>query len=120
MPVRRFRLTGRPAQLLAAVNAVVALVAGLVPAFTSTEAGAINAVAAAVLGLVAVWAIKPFPITALIAVVNTGAATAVAFFPGLHFSQTQIGLVDMALTALLGLLLHTQASPRLRRKLRHR
>lgn len=114
-PGRKFRLTARPAQILAALNAVVALAAGILPHFTPTEVGAVNAVAAAVLGLVAVWSVKPFPITALISVVNTGAALALAFIPGLHFTSGNMGLVDAAISVLLGLLLHVQSLPRLRR-----
>lgn len=113
--MREFRFTARPAQLLAAINAVVALAAGLLPHFTATEVGAVNAAAAAVLALLAVWAVRPFPITALIGVVNTVAALALAFVPGLHFTPGNLGLVDAAISALLGFLLHVQASPRLRR-----
>lgn len=107
----KYRLTGEPALILALANSVVALIAGVIPAFTPTEAGAINAAAAAILTLVAAWSTRPFPVTLAIGAFNTLVACAVAFWPALHFTQSQVGLVDAVIAAVFGVLLRLHVSP---------
>jgi hypothetical protein len=107
----KYRLTGEPALVLTLINAVVALVAGMIPALTTTEAGAINAAAAAVLALVAAWAVKPFPVALLIGAFNTLAALAIAFYPHLHLDQNWVGLADAVIAAAFGVWMRMHVSP---------
>lgn len=107
----KYRLTAEPALLLALINSVVALLAGVLPGFTPTLAGAVNALAAAVAALVAAWATRPFPVTLAIGAFNTLVACAVAFWPALHFTQSQVGLVDAVIAAVFGVLLRLHVSP---------
>jgi len=93
-----------PAAWLGAIAAVLNLAVGLGLRVTGGQVTAINAALAAIVAAAGALAVRPISIPVLVAAGNALAAVAVAF--GAHIAETQIGLGDAALVAVLTLALH--------------
>lgn len=104
------RIKGHPTLVIQAISAVLAwLVTYQLPGLSAGQAAAVIVVLSAILGAYNAWRVRPVAPAVWQALVTTGTALLSAY--GLHFSQQQVGALQLAVVSVMALLTWQSVSP---------